>query len=91
MIASIFGLTDWKSGFGAFASTAGGYLALASVAAALIGLIVALTCGFSRLWSRALLALVLSSATVGGFVAVRQDELTRPPVDETVADLAKPG
>lgn len=90
MLASIFGVTEWSSGFGGFAVTAGGYLALASVVAGLVGLFVALLCGFNILWSRALLALILSAVTVGGFVFVRHEAITRPPVDETVADLTKP-
>jgi len=90
MLGSIFGLTEWTSGFGAFALLVGAYCALASVAAALVGLIVALAGGFARLWSRALVALVISTLTVGAFVVVRNDQITRPPVDETTADLMKP-
>ena len=48
------------------------HIALASVAAGVFGVLVALLAGFSRFWLRALLALVITTATLFGYVWDRQ-------------------
>lgn len=65
------GLMDWSEGFAAFAAWASPRLALVTVAAGVLALIAAIFADFDRLWLRALLALSISAATIGGYVMTR--------------------
>jgi fatty-acyl-CoA synthase len=61
-----------RPGLEALAFTWAPHIALASVAAGVFGVLVALLAGSSRFWLRALLALVITTATLFGYVWDRQ-------------------
>ena len=69
------GLMRWDAGFGYAAASLAPLLALVSVGAGLVGLIVAVVLGLGRFWLRALFALAISAATMAGYVASQGDVL----------------
>jgi fatty-acyl-CoA synthase len=62
------GVMDWREGFAAFAAWLSPRLALATIGTGLLALLAALFADFDRLWLRALLALSLTAATIGGYL-----------------------
>lgn len=75
------GLMDWGAGFAAFAAGASPRLALATVATGVVALLAALFADFDRMWLRALLAISISAATIGGYIWTR----SVPPQDASSA------
>ena len=96
-VGTKFGAWSWRDGFTAMlvngpAPNLGWApaIALVSVGTGLVGLIVALFAGFSRLWGRALLALLISIATLGGFVFAASKAREAPPIHDVATDWTDP-
>ncbi len=96
-VGTRFGLWDWQDGFTAMLvnGPARGVgwapaIALVSVGTGLIGLIVALFAGFSKLWGRALTALLISIATIGAFVLAAGQARQVPPIHDVATDWTDP-
>uniref|UniRef100_UPI0026EA87AD AMP-binding protein n=2 Tax=Phenylobacterium aquaticum TaxID=1763816 RepID=UPI0026EA87AD len=90
MLGTRFGLMDWKTGLGLITLEWAPKIALLSVATGLVGVIIALFAGFGRLGLKAFLVLGLSLATLGGYVWMRQAQITNPPVNDVATDWARP-
>jgi fatty-acyl-CoA synthase len=65
-------------------------LAFISVATGLIGLIIALSAGFTRLWKGAVLALVVTAATFGVMFAAKALGGQSPPIHDVATDWKTP-
>ncbi|MFZ5670557.1 MAG: long-chain-fatty-acid--CoA ligase [Pseudomonadota bacterium] len=65
-------------------------VALIGLLTGLIGLLVAIFAGFSRLWGKAALALAISLLTCFGFVWAYSMEQSQPPVTEAATDWSDP-
>lgn len=65
-------------------------VALVSVVIALIGLLVAAFGGWGRYWKKAMLALALSGATVGGFLALNYWQGQFPRIHDVATDWSQP-
>lgn len=83
-IGSAAGLLAPRFGLGVLAYQWAPKLALASVAAGVFGIMVALAAGFSRFWIRALLVLAITTATLLAYVWDRQQP-PRPAAQPAVA------
>lgn len=68
VIAPKLGLMSEGVGVGMLAMEWAPHLALASVAAGIFGVLVALLAGFSKFWLRALLVLAITTATLFAYV-----------------------
>jgi len=92
-----FGILDWREGFQSVFHTgptpALGWapaVALVSVVIALIGLLVAAFGGWGRHWKKAMLALALSVATVGGFLGLSYWAGQSPRIHDVATDWSQP-
>ncbi len=92
-----FGLWDLQQGYNAILtegpSPALGWaqaVALVALLASVIGLFVAVFGGWSRLWRKAALALVLCLATWGGFIVLKQMQNQSPPVHDVATEWSQP-
>ncbi len=65
-------------------------VALVAALAGLLGLLVAVFGGFSKLWGKALLVLAITAATWGGFIAIKAFESRMPPVHDVATDWNDP-
>ena len=65
-------------------------LAFISVATGLIGLVIALSAGFARLWKGAVLALVITAATFGVMFGAKALQGQSPPIHEVATDWKTP-
>ena len=65
-------------------------LAFISVATGLIGLVIALSAGFARLWKGAALALVITAATFGAMFAAKALGGQSPPIHDVATDWKTP-
>lgn len=65
------GMMSWREGFARAAARAAPQLAWLSVGTGLAALVLAAVAGSRRHWLRALFALALSAATLGGYAAGR--------------------
>ena len=65
-------------------------VALVSALTSVLGLLVATFGGFSRLWGKALLALILTAATWGGFIALKTYADRMPPLADVATDWTDP-
>ena len=65
-------------------------LAFISVATGLIGLIIALSAGFAKLWKGAVLALVITAATFGVMFAAKALGGQSPPIHDVATDWKTP-
>lgn len=88
-----FGLWSWKLGFvavmvrGPFGVGWAPLLAMAAIAASLVGVIVSLRFG---LWRRALAALLISLATMGAFMVLGGQARKAPPIHDVATDWREP-
>ncbi|MDQ0463451.1 fatty-acyl-CoA synthase [Caulobacter ginsengisoli] len=64
--------------------------ALVALLASVIGLFVAVFAGWSRLWGKAALALLICLATWGGFIGLKQLQKTSPPVHDVATEWSQP-
>ncbi len=65
-------------------------MAFISVATGLIGLVIALSAGFARLWKGAVLALVITAATFGVMFAAKALGGQSPPIHDVATDWKTP-
>ncbi len=65
-------------------------VALIAALTSVLGLLVATFGGFSRLWGKALLALVITAATWGGFIALKTYADRMPPLADVATDWTDP-
>jgi fatty-acyl-CoA synthase len=65
-------------------------VALVALLASVIGLFVAVFGGWSRLWGRATLALLICLATWGGFIGLKQLQKQSPPVHDVATEWSQP-
>ena len=90
MLATRFGLMDWKTGLGLLALTYAPKVAVAAAAAAALGLILALLTGFKRHGLRAILVIVLVAGTFAAYLYARQQQVTNPPINDVSTDWLSP-
>ena len=90
MICTRLGLMDWKTGLGVLTLEWAPKVALLSVATGLIGVILALFAGFARHGLKAFVVLLISLGMLGGYLWMRQAQVTNPPVNDVSTDWAKP-
>jgi len=92
-----FGVWTWREGFVAMLQagptpTLGWAPAVALIGAltGLLGLLVAVFGGFSKLWGKALLALLITALTWGGFIAFQTLGSRLPPIGDVASDWSEP-
>lgn len=85
-----FGLIDWKTGFGTMTAQLGIYLIGGVALIAAIALIVALISKPKGSWGKALLALAIPAAFMGGLASVKATAESVPPIHDVTTDTADP-
>jgi fatty-acyl-CoA synthase len=80
VIGSQLGLANAQNGLDVMALEWAPRIALTSVAAGLLGVVVALFAGFRRFWLRVLVVLAISAATLLAYVWERQAEIGAQPI-----------
>jgi fatty-acyl-CoA synthase len=96
-VATRMGWLDWREGFTAVLEHGptpqlgwAPAIALVSLAVSLLGVLIAAFAGWGKLWGRALLALVVSVATIAGFWAVSMGAARLPAIHEAATDWTDP-
>ncbi|MDB5433053.1 MAG: fatty-acyl-CoA synthase [Caulobacter sp.] len=96
-LATRMGWLDWRQGFTAVLEHGptpqlgwAPAIALVSLAASLMGVLIALFAGWGKLWGRALLALLVSVATLAAYWTVSAGTAHLPPIHEVATDWADP-
>jgi fatty-acyl-CoA synthase len=85
-----FGLLDQAVGYDLLTRDWAPKVAMLGVATGVLGLIVALFGGFSKLWKKALLALAITIATLGVMVATNAIGGGAPPIHDVSTDWTTP-
>ena len=85
-----FGLLDLTLGYNLMAQDWAPKVAYLSVATGVLGLIIALMVGFSKLWKRVLLILLITVATIAAMVGVNAVGGRAPPVHDVATDWKTP-
>ncbi|WP_425997564.1 long-chain-fatty-acid--CoA ligase [Caulobacter sp. DWR1-3-2b1] len=85
-----FGLLDLTLGYNQMAQDWAPKVALLSVATGVLGLIIALMVGFSKLWKRVLLILLITVATIAAMLGVNAVGGRAPPVHDVATDWKTP-
>ena len=85
-----FGLIPTPLGYGAMTQDWAPKAAFLSVASGVLGLIVALIAGFSKLWKRALLALMITVGTIAVMLAAKAVGGMAPPIHDVATDWKTP-
>jgi len=85
-----FGWIGTPLGFGAMTQDWAPKVAFLGVATGVTGLIVALIAGFSTLWKRALLALVITVGTIAVMLAAQAVGGMAPPIHDVATDWKRP-
>jgi fatty-acyl-CoA synthase len=96
-VATRMGWMDWREGFTAVLEHGptpqlgwAPAIALVSLAVSLLGVLIALFAGWGKLWGRALLALLVSVATLAAFWAVSVGAARVPAIHEAATDWRDP-
>jgi fatty-acyl-CoA synthase len=85
-----FGVLDLPLGYGLMTQDWAPKVAFLSVATSVLALIVALVAGFGKLWSRLLLTLAITVATIAGMVGVKAVGGMAPPIHDVSTDWRAP-
>ena len=96
-LATRMGWLDWRQGFTAVLEHGptpqlgwAPAIALVSLAASLLGVLIALFAGWGKLWGRAMLALLVSVATLAAYWTVSAGTAHLPPIHEVATDWSDP-